>query len=597
MGISAFALGQETPTNRPAGKSPTVDRAGAPQRAAPDAPAPPGRPDPASDGSLEVRRFSAGIRAIVALLCCLLIGIDEPPAGALTLSVLLAYVLWAGYLVRAEAANRPVRPRLLLFWIDVAWSAAVAHLSPEATMMMTLTLVQPVVLTSIGMGVRHGVVLAVFAAGGMLINSVSLFIANDPLHWRAFVPAGAVLGLVPVAALLSRPMSVLRQRLQIMRGIEERLDPRRGLEVMASTLVDALRTGLQADVVGLLLPSASGAPGCVSSAQDGVFRLRPQAQREIEALLVHSPDGPCSHVVRSWLGLRGGTTLHGLGTPSAALKASLEGLAALLEVSMLVVIPLTRYERRHGHLVVGLHGARSRLREVTALAEAAPELFRLIEQASLVDKLQEEGTAHERMRIGRDLHDSAIQPYVGLMYAIEGVCQRVAADNPARAELESLRRLANGEVEALRELISGLRKGGTGDDALMPALRRQVQRFSLLFGIDVQLQGHDTLRSSRSLAGSLFHMINEALNNIRKHSPARHVTVRIEQQPGQVTLTVDDDAGTVLGRPQERFRPVSLSERVEVLGGTLTISRTDGLNTRLTIVMPEGDIRQEESTA
>ena len=80
--------------------------------------------------------------------------------------------------------------------------------------------------------------------------------------------------------------------------------------------------------------------------------------------------------------------------------------------------------------------------------------------------------AAERERIGRDLHDSAIQPYLGLKYAVEAVALRIAPDNPARREVDTLVALVNAEVGELREFISGLRSGEPkGDNALLPAVR------------------------------------------------------------------------------------------------------------------------------
>src|SRR5262245_12720763 len=122
---------------------------------------------PALDGpSLEMRRFSAGIRAIVALICtALLVGTE--PLGVVAVSVLLIYDLWASYVIWTEATGRVFQRPLLLYWIDVTWSVTALHFTSAGTMMMVVTLVQPVVLTSIGYGVRRGVALALFAAAGL----------------------------------------------------------------------------------------------------------------------------------------------------------------------------------------------------------------------------------------------------------------------------------------------------------------------------------------------------------------------------------------------------------------------------------------------
>jgi signal transduction histidine kinase len=396
-----------------------------------------------------------------------------------------------------------------------------------------------------------------------------------------------VLALVPAAAVLSRPMSMLRERLALVDELGARLDPRRGLEAMCASLAESLRGGTQSQVVGLVLPSRTGAPAVLSSAEDGSFRTSGEAHESLESLMQGLPDCPVTHVRRHWFDLRDRTRLHAGAKASAEINRHLDKLAELLDVRTLLVVPLLRYGRQHGHLLLGHPDTRARVHDITALAHAAPELLRLLEQAALVDQLQEESAGHERARIGRDLHDSAIQPYLGLKYAVESVALRIPLDNPARAEVDALAELVNGEVAALRELISGLRTGQVkGENALVPAVRRQVRRFSLLFGIDVQLDSPTSVATSRALAGALFHMVNEAMNNVRKHTAARHVWIRLSAEPTSITLVVRDDGATVRGQPAQDFMPTSLSERSAELGGTLSIARHDGMNTELTIRIP-----------
>jgi signal transduction histidine kinase len=81
-------------------------------------------------------------------------------------------------------------------------------------------------------------------------------------------------------------------------------------------------------------------------------------------------------------------------------------------------------------------------------------------------------------------------------------------------------------------------------------------------------------------------MVNEALNNIRKHTVARHVRIALAVDGSTFRLVVRDDAGTVRGRPVDNFRPGSLSERAAELGGSLTIGQHDGINTELVIQVP-----------
>ncbi|MES2715598.1 MAG: histidine kinase [Pseudomonadota bacterium] len=538
--------------------------------------------------SAEMRRFSAGMRAIMAMLVTLILFGGSEPYGRLISSLLLAYPLWAAWVLWAEASGRTRGPALWHYIVDVGWTAVLLQLTDDSTHMLTLTLVQPVVLASIGFGVRRGVQLALLASAAVIAD-----LAHQPPRLHATTLSQAltllgVLGLVPAAALLARPMSVLRQRLALVADIETTLDPRRGLEAVAALLVQRLREGTGAQVVGLVLPSATGAPAVLCSALEEGFRTSAEVHQQLEALLADCPPHPVTHVRRRrWRPLRGTRVHGGSHTGGPGLQARMDSLASLLEVRVLVVVPLTRYQRRHGHLLLGLPAVGSRHQDVVALSHAAPELLRIVEQATLVDQLQEESASHERARIGRDLHDSAIQPYLGLKYAVECVALRIPADNPARREVDSLADLVNGEVSALRELISGLRSdAGPGDNALVPAVRRQVRRFALLFSIDVEIDCPDALATTRALADALFHMVNEALNNIRKHSPARRVWIRLWVEGANLHLAVRDDGGSQRGRPDRPFHPVSLSERVTELGGTLHINQPDGLNTELVIQVP-----------
>ncbi|MEP6872789.1 MAG: histidine kinase [Burkholderiales bacterium] len=536
----------------------------------------------------EMRRFSAGIRVVTALLCTTLLIVNEERLAIVPVALLLVYCAWAGWLLWMEATERATVIGLWPYWIDVAWSCVTMKLFTAGTTMMIVTLVHPVVLASIGYGVSRGVLIAFAAAVGLLFDSSSELMLAMHQGWRRALPALLVLTLVPAAAVLARPMSVLRRRLSLLDDLEARLDPRRGLEAIRTELVERLRGGTLADVVALVLPSSRGAPAAFDTRDDGSFRAKADAHAYLESLLVHMPDCSLSHVMRRWWDPRPRTRLHHakLAVPRG-LSTVLTDLAGTLDVNSLHVVPLTRYARRHGHFVVGYTSRLSSRQDLAALAGAAPELLRVIEQATLVDQLQDESAGHERARIGRDLHDSAIQPYLGLKYAVECVALRIAPDNPARAEVDALAELVNGEVASLRELISGLRTGSArGDDALVPAVRRQVRRFGLLFGIDVAVDCPDTLPTTRALAGALFHMINEALNNIRKHTTARHVWITLTAEPAAIRLVVRDDSPIVSGRTGEQYRPTSLSERAAELGGTLHIGVGDSGNTELVICIP-----------
>ncbi len=554
----------------------------------------------------ELWRFAAGLRLVTVLLCASLLVTEqarrEHPAA---MAVWLVYALWAGGLFWFETTGRTRHAPVWPFWVDVAWACLAVNLLPAGPVLLAVLLGQPVVLVSIGQGLAQGLMLAAFAAVGMGLQPW-----RDPLSGQVVSTAerlshALVLALVPALAVLTRPLGHLGRRLALVDELETQLDPRRGLGALSEALVDRLRRATQADVVALVLPSRLGGPAALASRADGGFQARMEVHMRLEALLAQVPARPVSHFQRRRWDPRPSTVLHpGPGSaeavvqpPPAALAESLGGLCQLLDVASLHVVPLTRYAHSHGYFVVGCRRGRRLSCRAASLDSVVTDMLRTLEQAALVDQLQEESAAHERARIGRDLHDSAIQPYLGLKFAVEAAAQRIPPDNPARDEVEALAALVTQEVAALRELISGMRTGqGVGDDALMPAVRRQARRFTGLFGIEVQVDGPGTVATSRALASAVVHMVNEALNNVRKHAGAQRVWLHLSVDAAYLRLSVRDDGGSLRGQAAAGFRPASLCERAAELGGSLELVHPDGLDTEILIQIPLTPLSAPESS-
>ncbi len=534
----------------------------------------------------QVRRFAAGIRLITALLVAVLILTGYQTPGPLVPALLLAYGVWSAWLLWGEANALPRATGVWLYWVDVAWACTCMQLVTGATDLLVMTLVMPIVLASIGFGARSGLLLAIAGAAGTVFDGALLATSavDENLRFGLLV---LLVGLLAAIALIARPLNHLRQRLALSDDYEAQLDPRRGVDAICAALVERLRVDSGASVAALVLPSKDGAPATIASAEDGSFRAKPEVHKLLENKFAALPDCPISLVTRRWWDRRPAVWLDDDRPEPEGLEASVAELANMLEARGVYIVPLIRYRRQYGHCLLGFANTRDMPEDASELLNAAPELLRVIESASVVDKLQESNASEERARIGRDLHDSAIQPYLGLKFAVEAAALRIPADNPARGELDALASLVNNEVASLRELISGLRSGeGVGDDALVPAVRRQCRHFSQLFGIDVAIETPPRLPTTRALASSVFHMVNEVLNNIRKHTAARHVWIKLAVDSGILELLFRDDSGSINGRAEANFNPKSIGERAAELGGSLDITSPDGLNTEMLIRIP-----------
>ena len=84
----------------------------------------------------EMRRFSAGIRVVTALMCTVMLLANEEGIERWPTLILVIYCTWSAYLLWAEAAERSRIAGVWPYWIDVAWSCLVMKLFSTGTAMM-----------------------------------------------------------------------------------------------------------------------------------------------------------------------------------------------------------------------------------------------------------------------------------------------------------------------------------------------------------------------------------------------------------------------------------------------------------------------------
>lgn len=270
-------------------------------------------------------------------------------------------------------------------------------------------------------------------------------------------------------------------------------------------------------------------------------------------------------------------------------RAAMTALAERLDARSLLGVPVCRRSPHPCWLFLDSSRRPYRPRDVELLFRMTEPLAPVIENASLLEQLSDEAAATERARIGRDLHDTAIQPYLGIKYGIEALARKARPDNPLHHDILALREMVTSELHELRELISSMRAGvARGDDILAPALRRQAKRFTELFGIEVTVECEGDIPISRNLSAAFFHLIGEALTNIRRHTRATRAEIRVSVEPQAFVLRIGNDHGP--DAPPAPFVPRSITERAESLGGTAVVElqRPDFTDILITVPRPRG---------
>jgi signal transduction histidine kinase len=195
-----------------------------------------------------------------------------------------------------------------------------------------------------------------------------------------------------------------------------------------------------------------------------------------------------------------------------------------------------------------------------------------------------EATEAERRRIERDLHDGTQQRLVSIAMALGLAEAKLPADpRSARPIVREAREALTLALAELRELSQGIHPSLLSERGLEAALDDLCRRAALPAALESSLGG----RLPVQIEAAAYFVASEALANAAKHSHATEVRVsaRVERET-LVVEVFDDGIGGAGGSGGSGLR--GLSDRVEALGGTLTVSSPPGRGTAIRAEIPCG---------
>jgi signal transduction histidine kinase len=194
-----------------------------------------------------------------------------------------------------------------------------------------------------------------------------------------------------------------------------------------------------------------------------------------------------------------------------------------------------------------------------------------------------EATEAQRRRIERDLHDGTQQRLVSIALSLGLIESRMSADD-ARPLVHQTREELAAALAELRELSQGIHPTILTERGLAAALDELCRRASLPARLESSLDG---ARLSDQLESSAYFLVSEALTNAAKHSYASQVTVTASRELDLLTVRVEDDGiGGASADGGSGLR--GLADRVEALGGRLSLTSPPGQGTKLRAEFPCG---------
>ena len=542
---------------------------------------------PLSERWIDLRMISL-MRVVLAFSALLVTYVDPPES---TLFVVPTYLALAGYgiysLVIWALAVRHSRilPFKILHWVDVAWYLPLIALSGGTNSIFFFFFFFAILVASFGWGFRSGMRVTIVSAGLFTVVGYAAAAAQPDFQFnRLLLRPVELLVLGYLIAYWGGVQSRLIARLQLLKEVSLLSNPRFGVDRTIQSVLESLRSSYGADSCLSILPkSQAGQPiRLYGSSSEGPFNLHrtdrnnPEpGNHEIteEAARVFLSASP-SHAIIYRQGNPGELLLY--DTKTRDLVKDDSGSSTSLNAfdgKSCFSVPVYYRSQPVGRLYIVGGAHRFDYVDIDFVLQVMEQVTGVLENIRLVDSLASDAAGQERRKIAQDIHDSVIQPYIGLQFGLAAVKQKLENGEDVRGDVEEILALTNGEIVDLRSYVGGLRRGESPRDIFLPAVRRFALKFSEATGLNVEITGSDDLPIYDRLAAELFQMIEEGLSNVRRHSTSSYAKVEIAIKNGNLEMQLRNERLKRLG--EVSFTPRSIADRAAALGGQ-TVVYTDG---------------------
>ena len=200
----------------------------------------------------------------------------------------------------------------------------------------------------------------------------------------------------------------------------------------------------------------------------------------------------------------------------------------------------------------------------------------------------------ERKMISRELHDDVVQTLVGINVELSALSKGASVGlSVMKAKIARTQRLVENSVNAVHRFARELRPAVLDDLGLIPALHAYSQNLAEREKIKIRMTafgGVEALGSAKRTV--LFRVAQEALTNVARHAQASQVRMSITESSGAIQMEISDNGKSfhvgkaLTAENPHRLGLVGMRERVEMVGGTLTIESAPGQGTTVLAEIP-----------
>ncbi|RST52302.1 histidine kinase [Variovorax sp. MHTC-1] len=536
-------------------------------------------------------RMVARMRLVLSVSALLAIFVD--PSGLRGIGG-FTWLLFSGYILHSFAVylyaqlDAPFSQSKLVHWLDVFWYALIVLFTDGIHSFFFLFFFFAILTSSFRWGFDEGA--RVTLASVALFAACGLGSTTEEDLPRLLLRATFLLALGYMSIHWGGSKVELKRRLALLRDVSRVSNPRFGVDHTVTSVLEKTQMFFHGSCCLLIVRDKESGAYFLRTAREGDAKRSINAERigaDAAAPLVALPqdrivayNGP---LWPAWPFTGAAAYDSARGRWSKHEEAACRSLAELLDARSFISAPVS-LRKSEGRIFLFSREAAFRKTDALFLSHIAAQAFPVIENIELLDRMASDAASQERQKIALDLHDTAIQPYIGLKMGLSALRNKAAADNPLIEDLDKLADMAAKVIGDLRRYAGTVKNGlDKTEEVLLMVLRQQAAQARDFYGIDIAVCVQGELSVSDRLTAEILQIVREGLSNICKHTFAHHGAVRLECVDGLLRIQIENECD---GSQPVAFQPRSITERATALGGNAQVKQTTNGGTSVHVEIP-----------
>ncbi len=564
-----------------------------------------GSAEPEKAEHMDVRMLVL-MRCLLSFLAIIWIDLEESKRWVeLTYVSLSAYLLYSGVLAWRSFQSRWAAPGRLVHWADIAFYTYLVALTAGTSSIFFFFFFYAILTASFSHGFREGV--QVTLASVALSTVVGFMFSPGGSDFdldRALIQPIYMLALGYMLAHWGGFEIQLKRKLGLLRDISSINDARFGVDHVIGINLERLQNFYSATSCLLVLKKHGTPPVYYLYSASRIktgnamipISLTESAARELMPFrpeygtAYHDPAGSWRRLLQGHIAYAGGQNGH-----HDEQAGKCYALANMLDARVFMTAPYLQPDGSTGRIYLTADDITFTHLDLDFLVQAAEALAVVVVNVSLMEDLITKAAGHERRRISRDIHDSTLQPYIGLRLALYALLRDVHSDDRLAARVNDLIELTSATIRNLRGYAENLREQKTVPGSyLIVAVNKEVENFRRYHGLVVELVTDVSVHLSGKIAAEAYQMISEALSNVLKHASGKKAFVRILCVDAILLLEIGNELATE-GKGAVIFTPRTISERAQAIGGKVYVELDVNGYTVVRISIPlEGTSKNSE---